>query len=103
MKRPSFLALPRPVTTCILGDRTLESDIALIKNADYAGAPGFAIHLEYLNNQHPSDDDLRRLINCTKKPVMILHYRASGNLTDEERAAETQRAFALTRQLLDLK
>ena len=48
MSRPSFLALPRPIVTCILGEKTVEDAIATVKNGEFKGAPAFAIHLEKL-------------------------------------------------------
>ena len=85
MKRPSFLALPRPVICCILKEPTVESAIATIKNGEFKGAPAFAIHLEGLPNDQLTYDNFRRIAGCTKRPVMFLRYRHDNSLSDEER------------------
>ena len=61
MNRPSFLALPRPIVTCILGEKTVEDAIATVKNGEFKGAPAFAIHLEKLAKEDLTDDNLRRI------------------------------------------
>ena len=89
MKGPSFLALPKPIITCITGEKTVEADIANIKNAEYDGAQAFAVHLERLGQDKHTAENLKRLSDCTAKPVMFLHYRDLNArpkvYTDEER------------------
>lgn len=92
MSRPSFLALPRPVITCILGEKTVNEAVATIKNGEFKGAPAFAIHLEFLEKQDLTDDNFRRIAGCTHRPVMFLHYRGDGRFTDEERVELLTRA-----------
>ena len=85
MKRPSFLALPRPVVCCILKEKTVEDAIATIRSGEYKGAPAFAIHLEGLPNSALTYDNFKRIAGCTRHPVMFLRYRHDNSLTDEER------------------
>ena len=93
MSRPSFLALPRPIVTCILGEKTVEDAIATVKNGEFKGAPAFAIHLEKLAKEDLTDDNLRRIAGCTRRPFMFLHYRGDGRFTDEERVELLTRAI----------
>lgn len=92
MNRPSFLALPRPIVTCIMKAESIRDTIANIKNAEYDGAPAFAVHLEGLGREGLTEENFRAIVSATKKPVMLLHYRTgpyadgSAPLTDEERA-----------------
>ena len=78
MNKPSFLNLPRPILVCITGETTIEANIANIRNAEYEGAHAFAIHLEKVGQANHSDEALRRMAGCTRKPVMMLHYRDAG-------------------------
>ena len=94
MSRPSFLALPRPVVTCILGEKTVDDAVATMKNGEFQGAPAFAIHLEKLPREALTDDNFRRIAGCTRRPVMFLRYRADGIFTDEERVELLTRAAA---------
>lgn len=94
MSRPSFLALPRPVVTCILGEKTVEDAIATVKNGEFQGAPAFAIHLEKLPKEELTDENLKRIAGCTRRPFMFLHYRGDGRFTDEERVELLTRAAA---------
>ena len=87
--KKSFLALPRPVIACIMGEETIDADIATIKNAEYEGAPAFAVHLEKLDQSFHTEDSLKRLADSTVRPIMMLHYRKPDAkpkvYTDEER------------------
>lgn len=99
MSRLSFLALPRPIVTCILKPHGAADAIATMKNGEYDGAPAFAVHLESFGRENLTDDNLRKMASATRKPVMFLHYRtgpdAQGRapLTDEERVDLLLRAI----------
>lgn len=86
MVKPSFLNLPRPVVTCILSERTVAEAVATIKNGEFEGAPAFAIQLEALGRENLTDENLKRIAQATRRPVMFLHYRPAPNpFTDEDR------------------
>ena len=106
MNKPSFLNLPRPILVCITGETTIEANIANIRNAEYEGAHAFAIHLEKVGQANHSDEALRRMAGCTRKPVMMLHYRDAGALprayTDEERMDLLRRAIRCGAACVDL-
>lgn len=86
MKRPSFLALPRPVVACIMGEPTVAETIATIRNGEFDGAPAFAIHLEKMNPGEVTRESLAQIMASTRRPVMALRYRGQDGLTDGERA-----------------
>ena len=87
--RPSFLKLPRPIVTCILCEKTVERAVATIKNAEFDGAPAFAIHLEPWTVDMLNDENFRRVAQASTKPIMFLRYRGTEKwplpLSDEER------------------
>lgn len=89
MTKKAFSLLPRPVVACILGEPTVDRDIATIKNGEFEGAPAFAVHLEPLGSKNLTEDNFRRIAGATRKPVMFLHYRGTDRypsaLTEEER------------------
>ncbi len=86
MKRPSFLNLPKPIVACILSERTIADAVATIKNGEFEGAPAFAVHMEALGKANLTDENLLRIIQATKRPVMMLHYRPNPcPFTEEER------------------
>ncbi len=87
MKKPSFLALPKPAAVCIMKEPTVEAAIAEIRNGEFEGAPAFAVHLEGLGRENLTRDNLSRITGATSRPVMLLHYRPNPNpFTEEERA-----------------
>lgn len=106
MKRPSFLTLPRPVLVCITGETTVEANISNIRNAEYDGAHAFAVHLEKIGQANHTNEALRRMTDCTGKPVMMLHYRDTAAVprayTDEERMELLKQAIRCGAACVDL-
>lgn len=98
----SFLTLPRPVVCCITGEPTVKQDIAMIKNGEYDGAAAFAVHMEYLGHGNHMDESMSALAKCTRKPIMLLHYRSDGKYTDEERMDILRRAIQCGATAIDL-
>ena len=95
MTRLSFSALPRPIIACILCEKTPAGAIATIKNAEFDGAPAFAIHLEPWEKEALTDENFRRIIEATRRPVMFLRYRGTQwpcTLSEEERVEVLIRA-----------
>jgi len=106
MKKIPFSQLPRPIVTCILGERTVDADVALIKNGEFQGAPAFAVHLEPLGPESFTDENFRRIAESTRRPVMFLHYRGSERfptpLSDEERVEVLRRAVLCGASAVDI-
>lgn len=88
MIKPSFINMPKPIVTCIMSERTVEDVIATIKNGEYEGAPAFAVQLEPLGTENLTDENLKRIVQATKRPVMLLHYRPQGCMLNEEERVE---------------
>ncbi len=106
MKKRSFASLQRPIITCILCERTVEEAIATIKNGEFAGAHAFAIHLEALGSSNLTDENMHRIAEATRHPIMFLHYRGSEkwpcSFTDEERAEVLKRAIKCGASAIDI-
>lgn len=106
MAKASFLTLPRPIVTCILGEKTVDDAVATIKNGEFDAAPAFAIHLEPLGTDNLTDENFRRIANATRRPVMFLHYRGSERwpcpLSDDERVEMLKRAAACGAAAIDI-
>lgn len=106
MNKIAFSQLPRPIVTCILGERTVDAAVANIKNGEFQGAPAFAIHLEPLGEKNLTDENFRRIVRSTRRPVMFLHYRGTERfptaLSDEERVEVLRRAVICGASAVDI-
>jgi hypothetical protein len=83
--RPSFAKLPQPFIVNVIREKEPESAIATIKNAEYDGAQAHDLHLSSLGSSYHNYKDFRRIIASTSKPVLVLHYRHTNDIPDEER------------------
>lgn len=88
MDRVSFVKMQKPIVTCIMSERTVEKVIATIKNGEYEGAPAFAVQMEALGVENLTDENLTRIVQATKRPVMLLYYRPQGCTLNEEERVE---------------
>ena len=108
MSRPSFLALPRPIVTCIRRAETVNQAVSTIKNGEFDGAPAFAVHLEGFDRESLTDKNLHAIASATHRPVMFLRYRANmcpgdtTSLTDDERADVLLRCIRCGAAAVDL-
>ncbi len=85
MNRVKFTELPRPFVCALVQQPTLEDTIAMMHQSDYDGAQ--AIGVDVCRMKDASDDDLKKIMRCTTKPVYAMCYRYAGDdRTDEERA-----------------
>lgn len=92
MKRRSFLALPRPIVTCILHENTVAENIATIRNGEYKGASSFAIYIDGFSKEELTDESFRKIVDCTPCPIMFLRYRTGDSMTDQDRVDLLTRA-----------
>lgn len=83
--RPSFAKLPQPFIVNVIREKDPESAIALIKNAEYDGAQAHDLHLTALEKRYHNLKDLKRTIASTANPVLVLNYRYTDDINDEER------------------
>ena len=108
MSRPSFLALPRPIVTCILRAESVNQAVSTIKNGEFDGAPAFAVHLEGFDRESLTDKNLHAIASATHRPVMFLRYRSNmrpgdtTSLTDDERADVLLRGIRCGAAAVDL-
>ena len=73
MNRVKFTDLPRPFVCALVQQPTLEDTIAMMHQSDYDGAQ--AIGVDLCRMKDVSDDDLRKIMRCTTKPVYAMCYR----------------------------
>lgn len=87
--RPSFVNLPKPFIVDVITDTNPTDALATMRNAEYAGAQAFDLHLRSLDPEFHNEKDLESIIKATDKPVMLINYRGDANFkgaaTDEER------------------
>lgn len=81
MKNKNFLL------TCSLREINIEDNINCIRNAIYDGADAFMLHLEKLDEQYHTVEELKQLFNyAANKTIFSVNYRTHRrpNKTDEE-------------------
>ena len=87
--RPSFVNLPKPFLVDVITDTNPSDALVTLRNAEYAGAQAFDLHLSVLDPKYHNEKDLESIIKATSRPVMLINYRGSANLagtaSDEER------------------
>ena len=87
--RPSFVKLPKPFLVDVITDTNPTDALATMRNAEYAGAQAFDLHLRALDAQYHNEKDLEGIIKATSRPVMLINYRGdvnfAGAASDEER------------------
>ena len=84
--------LPSPAIAGVVNARSVSGAISKIKNATFSGASMIDLHLEWLENA--SDEELEKIINSSRLPLLALHYpknlpEASGEEAFEEARVET--------------
>ena len=83
MNRVKFTDLPRPFVCALVQQPTLEDTIAMMHQSDYDGAQ--AIGVDLCRMKDVSDDDLRKIMRCTTKPVYAMCYRyGDDGRTDDD-------------------
>ena len=85
MNRVKFVDLPRPFVCALVQQPTLDDTIAMMHQSDYDGAQ--AIGVDLCRMKEVSDDDLKKIMRCTTKPVYAMCYRyGDDGRSDDERA-----------------
>lgn len=106
--RKSFIKQKKPFVVGVLRGKTVQYNLATIRNAEYEGADAFDLHLNWLAPQERSDDALRQLINFTKLPMLALFYTEKTPYNDpapsfEERLELQMRAIDCGAAGIDLQ
>lgn len=82
-EKPSF-AGHDSMFVAVIKETTPEAAIVSMALAEEAGAQGFDLHLQYLDqNGTLNEDSLRSIIRSTRLPILALYY--DGSLTQQQR------------------
>ncbi len=68
----------------VIKEKTPYAVMCKIREAEFAGARGFDLHIPYLEKQYQTVEELRKIMECTDRPILALNYD-TANYTDEER------------------
>lgn len=79
--KKSFANLESPVIACVIREKSPSSAIASIRNAEINGAAAFDLHLSCLEDKYKNEDNIRRIVNSTKKPMLGLNYNQAYDWT----------------------
>ncbi|MBE6554324.1 MAG: type I 3-dehydroquinate dehydratase [Ruminococcaceae bacterium] len=78
--------LPSPVIAGVVNQRTQAGVISEIKNCIFAGASIIDLHLEWL--AHLEEQELKKIMDSSRLPVLALHYPKT---IDEENAEQAEK------------
>ncbi len=84
MNRPSFAHGKSPMIVGVIKEKTPYDVICKMREAEFAGARGFDLHIPVLEKQYQTEDELKKIIQSTDRPILALNYDIE-NYTDEER------------------
>ena len=74
--RPSFLALQSPYLAAIVAEPTPDQTIASILHCEHEGTEAFVVDLCPWERRHLTRETLKRVFQCTGRPMMPLCYRS---------------------------
>ncbi len=84
MKRPTFANAKAPLIVGVIKETNPYNVMCKIREAEFAGARGFDLHIPVLEKQYQTYDELKKIMECTDRPILALNYDTE-NYTDEER------------------
>lgn len=90
--RKSIVSLQKPVYAGVIKERTVKTAVAAIHNCVYKGATGIDLHLSCLDEEFKTIENIRKIVNASKIPVIALNYNLSYDngfyeSTEEERTS----------------
>lgn len=102
--KQSILSLPRPFVCALVKEDSLDKNILRMREAAFDGAQALGIHMRFMHTAEKNDEGLRRLMSCTSRPVMAIHYRdgVDKSLTDEDRADILLRSAKAGASMIDV-
>ncbi len=84
MSRLSFAHGKAPMIVGVIKEKHPYAVIRAIREAEFAGARGFDLHIPVLDKQYQTTEELKKIIDSTDRPILALNYD-TANYTDEER------------------
>ena len=87
IQKPTFLHQNRPLITCMLQERDINTACKTVRNAMFDGCDAFGYQMEVTDKAQRSDENLKKLF-CTmgQKPIYVTNYRTGQNtgMSDDE-------------------
>ena len=80
--KKSFVNQKQPFIVGVLRGLSATANIATIKNCEYEGADAFDLHLNWMPEKDRSEESLKRIMNSTKRPVLVLYYQEKTPFND---------------------
>lgn len=90
--RASFKNAPSPVAAGVVREKNVAAAIGAIKNNMFAGAGAIDLHLSSLDNEYRNVESIKKILDSTHLPVLVLNYSHNYDLspysdTEENRVA----------------
>jgi 3-dehydroquinate dehydratase len=79
--KKSFASLEAPVIAGVIREKTPTGAIAAIRNGEINGATAFDLHLSCLEDQYKNEESIRKIVECTSRPMLALNYNQAYDLT----------------------
>lgn len=72
--RPSFAFSHSPMPVGVIRERNVKDAIAYIKNSEAIGAKGFDLHLDALDEEFRTAEEIKKIVDATDFPILALTY-----------------------------
>jgi 3-dehydroquinate dehydratase len=80
--RASFKNAPSPVAASVVREKNIREAQAAIKNSQYAGAGAIDLHLSCLDTEFKNVESIKKIMDCTSLPILVLNYNHNIDYTD---------------------
>lgn len=77
--RKSFAKVCQPMFAGVIKENTLDQVYAAIRNCEYHGATGIDLHLSCLKEEFQTEENIKKMIDCARIPVLALNYNLAYN------------------------
>ncbi len=72
--RKSFVANTAPVLTGVVRARTVWEAMKQVRESELKGAKGIDLHLSCLNDEYKNVESIKKIIEFSKLPILVLNY-----------------------------
>ena len=106
--RASFTKAKAPVLASVVKERTVRDAICAIRSSEYAGATAIDLHVSTLDPEFKNTESIKKILDCTKLPVLILNYNHTYEIetydaTEEERVGLLEMGAAAGASAVDIQ
>lgn len=88
--RKSFAKVNAPMLAGVIKECTPGDAIAQIRNCEYHGATGIDLHLSCLDPQYKNAEDIKKILDYARVPVLALNYNLSYDKSIYEDSEENR-------------